>query len=331
MLFNDFGFDRSSIRLEGLREKLQKEDPAKAAEMANKPLLCSYQTLEDQDIISYEKEREAEYYMNLLMNQMKYSDDGTGIPLESAYGMIDDHSQYQGEPDQVQDFIEKSIEDLTAEGKEEFKDKILEKINAGNAPGNISTILNKKKRIPKRKWETVIENWVIKSMCRKYTDSWIYDDPRYNELNKTNNTTLPSYVWRPDDKRNKIDVLLFQDTSGSCKSLAKRFFAAAGTIPPDRFNVKMCCFDTKVYPTSLKSGKLYGFGGTSFYVLEEYIQAQIANKKMKRYPSAIFVITDGYGDEIVPKYPKRWHWFLNTNYTNCIHPLCNIYDLSKFE
>ena len=132
-------------------------------------------------------------------------------------------------------------------------------------------------------------------------------------------------------EENKIEVWFFQDTSGSCYGFRDRFFSAAKSLPPDKFDIRMFCFDTRVFETTLKSGKLYGFGGTMFQILENKVQ-EIIKKENLAYPKAVFVITDGYAcDNISPKHPRRWHWFLSTNYTRCIHKECNIHMLKDFE
>jgi hypothetical protein len=147
-----------------------------------------------------------------------------------------------------------------------------------------------------------------------------------------NNMFLPSEmeIEEKEDVKKRIKVMFFQDTSGSCIHLAERFFKAAKSLPTERFDIEMFCFDTQVYKTSLTSGKLYGFGGTSFSILERYIINQCKGD-MRKYPKAVFVITDGYGDCIDPKYPKRWYWFLDPYYTNCIPKKCNTFNLSDFE
>ncbi len=148
-----------------------------------------------------------------------------------------------------------------------------------------------------------------------------------------NNFFLPTEMEYEGYEKDRIEVLFFQDTSGSCAHLAKRFFQAAASLPKERFDVRLCCFDTKVYETSLETRQLYGFGGTSFSVLEYWIQNAIASKKLKGYPKAIFVITDGYGDMVYPQAgkEKNWHWFLSNHYTRCIPAACNIYMLKDFE
>ncbi|MBN2302081.1 MAG: hypothetical protein JXN60_06135, partial [Lentisphaerae bacterium] len=102
---------------------------------------------------------------------------------------------------------------------------------------------------------------------------------------------------------------------------------AAMSLPEWRFDIRMFCFDDRVYETSLESKKLFGFGGTSFGPLESYIQKH----KGKEYPRAVFVITDGYGTPIKPEIPQRWYWFLSSSYTGYIPKTCNIFKLKDFE
>jgi len=93
----------------------------------------------------------------------------------------------------------------------------------------------------------------------------------------------------------------------------------------------MHCFDTEIYETTLASGKLYGFGGTSFDIIEGYIQRKIKYNDNLKYPDAVFIITDGYGNNVYPEIPKRWYWFLSTGYTSCIPKTCNTFALSNYE
>lgn len=128
-------------------------------------------------------------------------------------------------------------------------------------------------------------------------------------------------------KKDKIDVWFFLDISGSCAHLAERFFTAAKSLPPQRFNVHMHLFDTKVKKIDIKATKINVGGGTYFHILEQYIQKHRGEK----YPGAVFVITDGFGTEIHPELPGRWHWFLSYKYEKCIPPQCKTYMLNDFE
>ena len=94
--------------------------------------------------------------------------------------------------------------------------------------------------------------------------------------------------------------------------------------------MRLFCFDTQVFETNLESKKIYGGGGTRFSILEEYVQKQMTTLKIS-HPT-IFVLTDGFGDTIFLKNPKKWHWFIvqyGTN--NYIDTECkNIYSLDNF-
>ena len=43
-----------------------------------------------------------------------------------------------------------------------------------------------------------------------------------------------------------------------------------------------------------------------FDILEHYAQSYRKTKNKGKYPDAIFVLTDGYGNQINPEFPKRW-------------------------
>jgi len=85
------------------------------------------------------------------------------------------------------------------------------------------------------------------------------------------NMFLPSEmeIEEKEEEKKKIKVVFFLDTSGSCQHLAERFFKAAKSLDSKKFDVELYCFDTRCYKTSLESGRLYGFGGTSFSILED--------------------------------------------------------------
>lgn len=51
-----------------------------------------------------------------------------------------------------------------------------------------------------------------------------------------------------------------------------------------------------------------------------------------RYPEAVFVITDGYGNRVKPARPEKWYWFLTPGGSRyCIPKECNIYNLQDYE
>jgi hypothetical protein len=198
---------------------------------------------------------------------------------------------------------------------------------AGNVAGNIWKLMSTKYVAPKRKWETVIKKWCTKQIkdSIKDVEQWTRTNRRFTFLDKELILPTEMEIDELENEKDKIQVCFFLDTSGSCMDLADRFWKAAKSLPENKFDIKLYCFDTRVYEVDIKKGKLYGFGGTSFSILESYV------KKAENYPKAVFVITDGYGDTINPKYPQRWHWFLSTSHTSCVNSNCNIYQLSNFE
>lgn len=199
---------------------------------------------------------------------------------------------------------------------------------AGEHFGDICKQADTKKVAKKKKWETVIKKWANQFLKDLDEEQWIRPSRRL--------TALPKDFFIPSDqeveffKKDRIQVWFFQDTSGSCSGFIDRFFGAAKSLPEERFDVRMHCFDTRVYETSLKSGKLYGFGGTSFSCIENYIQRTI-KKENSGYPKAVFCITDGFGDRVNPQIPQNWYWFLSDYYTECIPKTCNIFKLKDFE
>lgn len=198
----------------------------------------------------------------------------------------------------------------------------------GLTPGNVCCIANvaRVKRI--RKWETVIKKWAKRAVRDNEIEQWTRTDRRLVTLSP--DFFIPTWVEDETYKRDRITVWFFQDTSGSCAGLANRFFRAAKTLPPDRFDVRMFCFDTRVYETSLKSGQLYGFGGTSFICIEQYIQQEIQRTGAK-YPRAVWVVTDGLGDAVHPEMPERWHWFLSMDFRDYIPAASDVHMLADFE
>lgn len=126
-------------------------------------------------------------------------------------------------------------------------------------------------------------------------------------------------------KKEVPEIWFFQDTSGSCMELSEKFLSVARGIKSERFKIKFHCFDTKIYPIDLESGKLQGKGSTDFECIENYL------KKQSTYPLLIIVITDGYGTSVTPTHPKRWYWLLSENYQRFIPKNSNILLLKNYD
>lgn len=273
-----------------------------------------------------------EFYYNL--HKKTYGDG------KCFYITVDDHSGLQNS-ESADKLIENLNENLSQEEKQALKDMIEKHFEeeeenktkkAGKGTG-AWTFANSKV-VRKKKWETVIKKWA--------SQYWIYKDVEIEQwgMDSRRSTLLNSKLFLPSDYEDeaitkgewKIDVWFFLDTSGSCWGLKDRFFSAALSLDPSRFNVRLFCFDTKVEETTLESRKVYGGGGTSFTIMEERIQLEKKTNPEFEYPEAVFVMTDGYGDKIKNEKPEAWYWFLSEGGSkDCIDSRSNIYWLKDYE
>ncbi len=247
-----------------------------------------------------QKHREFEYYYNLIKNE-EY---GSKAPQSGeGEGTLDYHGYL---PDESMDEIGEAIEQLS---KEE-----IESLSKFIKPGDsdsfewIQTALKPKKV---RTWEKVIRNWTVKAYRDKMQTQWRHTNRRFAVIEQYTDLLIPSDYDIDDKKAEKIDMTFFMDISGSCHAESEKFFQAAKTIPTDKFVIDAYAFNTRVIKIDLKSDKLPSGGGTAFDMLETHLLSQ------RVYPTAVFVLTDGYGTTVKPKYPDRWHVFLTMDYKDC--------------
>ena len=284
-----------------------------------------------------------EYYYNLF--DKVYGDFGMGEGDGDGPGLVDEHDMMGEESGNWGKVIDKLNESLSEEEKESLKQTVnkhfeKEKPNkkdpqkntpAGTGTGGQWVFAGVTKVKKKKKWETVIKKWSKKYLIEKDRDheQWARINRRMVMLPK--DMFLPTEMEIDDDReKTRIKVWFFLDTSGSCWGLKDRFFTAALSLPTERFDVRLFCFDTTVQETTLESRKIYGGGGTSFSILEAEIQKEL--QKGGHYPEAVFVITDGYGDQIKPAHPNKWYWFITAGGTqNYIDKTCNFFRLEDFE
>jgi hypothetical protein len=260
------------------------------------------------------------------------------VKLMDTLDLLDGHEGLSAEG--VDEIIRSLNESLSPQEKETLKDVLKQHYSTdGKSPRNTPagdgignwTFASVGKVQRKRKWETIIKKWSRKFWRPDYRDmeQWARINRRFALVNGS--LLLPSEMEVEHEReKGKIDVWFFQDTSGSCWDLRDRFFKAALTLPTHRFKVRVFCFDTEVKETSLASRRIYGGGGTSFSALEKFIQATIQREGGK-YPQAVFVITDGYGDYVNPQKPENWYWFLTSSCTHYLPKTSHSYDLRDFE
>ena len=280
----------------------------------------------------------AEYYYNLLPPSNENSGGGGQL--------IDRLEQSSLTPEDLKEIFKELGESLTEEEIEKVKE--LEKREpqpedssdpGGKLPGSSSLgswiFLNIKKVNYKKKWEEIIRKWVLLNIKEdfKELDSWT-DLPRRTHHLLTKDLALPAtlekFVVTP--VRNKIEVVFFLDSSGSCWHMAERFFKAVRSVPPEKFKVVLCSFDTTVYELDITEAKMRGGGGTRFDIMEHWIQNEITKGTFRKYPETVFVITDGYGTTLTPLKPEKWVWLLTSpGSKSCIPQKSKIFDLKDFE
>lgn len=251
----------------------------------------------------------AQYYYDLL-------------PENTDKNSIDIHD-FNGTPEELSKFLQ---ENLT---QEDFK-AIEEKVKKAGTSKNGEWVSGlPKNNISKQKWDNVIKQWSRKFLFEKDVDQWIMPSRRHALLDPS--LSMQSELTVENRRPERILVWFFQDYSGSCVAYADRFRNAALSLPPNRFDVRMFSFDTSVVEVGLQSGEVYGGGGTSFAELERYIQQEMTEKSTP-YPEAVFVMTDGYGDDVSPQIPNRWHVFLTEGGSSGNFPNeVSTYNLSEFE
>jgi predicted metal-dependent peptidase len=91
-----------------------------------------------------------------------------------------------------------------------------------------------------------------------------------------------------------------------------RMVALVKSLPQSKFAAQICSFDCEVYSLDSTMSEIFGGGGTSFEILETYLQNLVAAGNS--YPDVVFVLTDGYGDDVFPMFPERWTWLLTCDY-----------------
>lgn len=229
--------------------------------------------------------------------------------------ILDDHSSLGGNWDKV---IDKLNDQLSHEEKQAIRGMIEKhyqgdenkKAKKGEAADTGKwTFMGHEPVARQRKWENVIKQWSIKYLKDdlQHEEQWARVARRLCLL--PDEVVLPSEMEVDWFEKDRMPVFLFLDTSGSCRGYKDRFWKAGMSLPPERFDVRMFCFDDVVMETSLAERKMREGGGTSFAIIERHIQRCVQTEGIE-YPEAVFLITDGYGDEVQPQKPQNWYWFL---------------------
>lgn len=288
----------------------------KLNKLGNCPKLCLCNTTFKGKGIS--KDKSFEYYLNLLRKDnpegMSSLDDHSFLPSIDKKVLDQIADQLLKDPSLSQEEIEKFLEVIGEQGNEQGDEQ-----ENNQEPGDISgklwqSIQKKKVKADKQKWLNLVAKLgrsVIKKGM-KSDEQWLTKPRRMSSFDP--DFFLPFEQEEIFYEKNRFNTWFFLDCSGSCYDYASKFFNATSAVPEEHFDTRIFTFDTQVKEVEKEDNELFGFGGTSFSCLEKYIQSQILKNKIK-YPDLIFILTDGYGDMVVPQYPKRWIW-INTTKTD---------------
>jgi len=346
MTVNKFGFHRSKIKNADnycwVDTTFKKQDPANPIS-------------DDKHVEFYLKKLE-----KMIPPDMEISiGPGSGQPGdgEGSGGMpstVDDHDSMPSAKD-AKEFFKEVDDGLTPEEKADIRDVIekhyqpdekdgksgdgksdeVNQTRGDSGTGAWTFIdIDRKKIKKKRKWETVILEW-----CRKKLRPEIKGVERWGRKHRRMSAIDSGRLRLPSEmdvdsfivEKYKLRLLFFLDVSGSCSSMSERFFKAALSLPEDRFETEFFCFNTQVFPVDKEERKLKVGGGTSFDIIEDAVQKWSAENKSK-YADAVFIITDGYGNNVSPEKPERWFFFLsNFHSLHCIPAESHTFMLSDYE
>lgn len=326
MLVDKFGFDREKI--------------------LNWQNFCWIDTIFKDNHETIDKHRSFEYYYQKITNdpnaEQKMTMDMHDFLEEFSEEIMKELGEKVADemyPDDVKDAIGK-MEHEWKDSKDAEKSKEGKMVEPSGdkhgepgeppIPGECKKKLSAKKKILK-KWEQVVKRWTKRALKDVDKEQWVRRARRFTTINK--DLLIPSEASEEAYAKDKIDVLFFMDASGSCWDYQDRFFAAAKSLNPAVFTAHLLARSTEV--REMKENTSHGGGSDDFRCMENYILKQIKEGKLKKYPSLVFHVTDGYdcsGVMMTCKYPKRWHWFITPNGTHRWIPKeCYIHDLKDFE
>lgn len=279
--------------------------------------------------LDFEPNKSFEYYITKIQENL------TKCKVKIKVKSHDHLSQFNN---QAQDVIGKAINNILGQLDEKEQKKQKEKINdllknsngVSHADSDMfSLFIGNNLEVKKiRRWESVLNKYIRKSEKEREIMQWIRLNRR-TAFFKSSKMFLPSEAEVIDRDFYKYNIWLFLDYSGSCAGLKDLFFAASKTFDPRIFKVKKFAHTTQVAEFKGDQTRVYG-GGTTFSCIENYIQDQIRNEKIKNYPDAIFHFTDGCGDYFTSQHPERWYVFLTHNSKYCFPDKTNFFKLEDF-
>ncbi len=237
--------------------------------------------------------------------------------FKPEFSSIDSHDFLLGDEDGMSEEMKELLRKLrnkTAEYLPSYGN------TSGNSEKDIEIIKSKKP-----KFETIIKKIAASTIenKKKKQSTWASLDRRLCEIAPD----IPVIDEKHERKcRAKHKCAFFIDNSGSCGEFLQRFCDSASALNEKVFDISVYAFDTQVTPVKKINNKykVRGGGGTCFACIEK--------KVLETNPDVVFVLTDGYAANFVPKDRKKYFWFLVDGGTrNFIKGAGSIYRLSQFE
>lgn len=224
--------------------------------------------------------------------------------------------------ERAEEFMKEQFPEKTEEEIKEQIEKGLQDVGLTAGAGEGKDVLAEYFEKRKVTWKHFAKRFIKAVYDDKEETLWI-PNRRTHDLCNTD-MFLPAY--RDQDIENKVQVVLFLDTSGSCGEYKKHFLGFAKAIPADLFDVHAFGFNRVVYSVDLKNPKFKG-GGTNFQEFQKYMNTVPGKRKYA------FVFTDGYGNNTKLDHPENWHWFLFSKGStrNYIPKGCQTHCLDNFE
>lgn len=145
------------------------------------------------------------------------------------------------------------------------------------------------------RWERLLFRKVEKN---KFEDRWSKRNRKLEGV--SDDIILPTSVSKETE-----EIFIAIDCSGSIDWEALELFVSVVKNTPKRFKINAITFNMSCQPFDIRKDEVRSGGGTSFSIIEQYIQ-----DNFKKYPKAVFVLTDGGGNFVKPQWSNRWTWML---------------------
>ena len=328
MLFNSFEFEYEKITIEKI---------------------CVVKNIwPDKEIDS---NRSFEYYYDLLVQNIKFIsiDSLSLIDIHGSDGSASGEGILMPDLEDLNDLLEQnglnkfnsgSEKELTPKEKEQIDGAVkdLTDVKAGIGrpgeplvTGNAGYFFAKQVKI-NSKWDKLFLK-IEKDYKDNYEETFVFKNRHHSLLG--HGFILPFESEIEVVEPETPPIYMFLDCSGSCSNLVPVFWLAAQSVNTKKFKVRYFARTTQVKEI-FANQRMEKIGGSDdFRCIENFIQLQLKNKVIKKYPIVIH-ITDGgdcSGILVTPQSPEKWHTILSS--TGNSKEWCpedgNIHYLNEFQ